>query len=182
MSLARHPADDGLPEGVSETEEHAGVGVSVTNALSSWCEVEVRREGKVWQQRYEKGHPVTKVVEKGKTKERGTTVSFMADKTIFESIEFSFDVLSNRLRELAYLNKGVRITIRDERVKKEIKEHIFLYKGGISEFIQYLNPVGLGPSSKTWPRCEPQRAHSFSMRVSPRLLSSLSTTFFLNAG
>jgi DNA gyrase subunit B len=116
-----------------------GVGVSVTNALSAWCEVEVRRDGKVWHQRYEKGHPVTKVAEKGKTKERGTTVSFMADKTIFESIEFSFDVLSNRLRELAYLNKGVRITIRDERVKKEIKEHVFLYKGGISEFIQYLN-------------------------------------------
>ncbi len=116
-----------------------GVGVSVTNALSAWCEVEVRRDGKIWQQRYQKGHPVSKVVEKGKTKERGTTVSFMADKEIFESIEFSFDVLSNRLRELAYLNKGVRITIRDERIKKEIKEHVFLYKGGISEFIQYLN-------------------------------------------
>ena len=116
-----------------------GVGVSVTNALSAWCEVEVRRDGKVWQQRYEKGHPVSKVAEKGKTKERGTTVSFLADKTIFESVEFSFDVLSNRLRELAYLNKGVRITIRDERTKKEIKEHVFLFKGGISEFIQYLN-------------------------------------------
>jgi DNA gyrase subunit B len=116
-----------------------GVGVSVTNALSAWCEVEVRRDGKIWRQRYEKGRPVTKVLEKGKTKERGTSVSFLADKEIFESIEFSFDVLSNRLRELAYLNKGVRITIRDERIKKEIKEHVFLYKGGISEFIQYLN-------------------------------------------
>ena len=116
-----------------------GVGVSVTNALSAWCEVEVRRDGKIWRQRYEKGRPVTKVAEKGKTKERGTSVSFLADKEIFESIEFSFDVLSNRLRELAYLNKGVRITIRDERIKKEIKEHVFLYKGGISEFIQYLN-------------------------------------------
>lgn len=116
-----------------------GVGVSVTNALSAWCEVEVRRDGKIWHQRYEKGRPATKVTEKGKTKERGTTVSFLADKEIFESIEFSFDVLSNRLRELAYLNKGIRITIRDERIKKEIKEHVFLYKGGISEFIQYLN-------------------------------------------
>ncbi len=116
-----------------------GVGVSVTNALSAWCEVEVRRDGKIWHQKYEKGRPVTKVTEKGKTKERGTTVSFLADKEIFGKTDFSFDVLSNRLRELAYLNKGVRITIRDERVKKEIKEHIFLYKGGIAEFIQYLN-------------------------------------------
>lgn len=116
-----------------------GVGVSVTNALSSWCEVEVRRDGKVWHQRYEQGRPASKVAEKGKTKERGTTVSFMPDKQIFEKIEFSFDVLSNRLRELAYLNKGIRIVIRDERVKKDIKEHVFLYKGGISEFIQYLN-------------------------------------------
>ncbi len=116
-----------------------GVGVSVTNALSKWCEVEVRRDGKTWHQRYEQGKPVTKVTEKGKAKDRGTTVSFMPDKEIFEKIEFSFDVLSNRLRELAYLNKGVRITIRDERVKKDIKEHVFLYKGGIAEFIQYLN-------------------------------------------
>jgi len=116
-----------------------GVGVSVTNALSKWCEVEVRRDGKKWHQRYEQGRPATKVTEKGKTKERGTTVTFMPDKEIFEKTEFSFDVLSNRLRELAYLNKGIRITIRDEREKKDIKEHIFLYKGGISEFIQYLN-------------------------------------------
>ncbi|MDD3293280.1 MAG: DNA topoisomerase (ATP-hydrolyzing) subunit B [Geobacteraceae bacterium] len=116
-----------------------GVGVSVTNALSEWCEVEVRRDGKIWHQRYERGLPATKVAEKGKTKERGTTVSFLPDKEIFEKTEFSFDVLSNRLRELAYLNKGIRITIRDERDKKDIKEHIFIYKGGISEFIQYLN-------------------------------------------
>ncbi|HOW58765.1 MAG TPA: DNA topoisomerase (ATP-hydrolyzing) subunit B [Candidatus Omnitrophota bacterium] len=116
-----------------------GVGVSVTNALSQWCEVEVRRDGKIWHQRYEQGRPATKVTEKGKTKERGTTVRFLPDKEIFEKTDFSFDVLSNRLRELAYLNKGVRITIRDERVKKDIKEHVFLYKGGISEFIQYLN-------------------------------------------
>ncbi len=116
-----------------------GVGVSCTNALSEWCEVEVKRDGKIWMQKYERGRPASKVIEKGKTKERGTTVSFMPDKQIFEKIDFSFDVLSNRLRELAYLNKGVRITIRDERTKKDIKEHVFLYKGGISEFIQYLN-------------------------------------------
>lgn len=116
-----------------------GVGVSCTNALSEWCSVEVRRDGKIWAQRYEKGRAASKVIEKGKTKERGTTVTFLPDKEIFEKIDFSFDVLSNRLRELAYLNKGVRITIRDERVKKDIKEHVFIYKGGISEFIQYIN-------------------------------------------
>lgn len=116
-----------------------GVGVSCTNALSAWCDVQVRRDGKIWQQRYEKGRAVSKVIEKGKTKERGTTVTFLPDKEIFEKTEFSFDVLSNRLRELAYLNKGVRITIRDERTKKDIKEHVFVYKGGISEFIQYIN-------------------------------------------
>ncbi len=116
-----------------------GVGVSVTNALSSWCEVEVRRDGKVWKQKYEKGHPVSKVEEKGKTKERGTKVSFLPDAEIFEKITFSFDTLSNRLRELAYLNKGIKISIRDERDKKDIKEHLFIYKGGISEFIQYIN-------------------------------------------
>ncbi|HNX69229.1 MAG TPA: DNA topoisomerase (ATP-hydrolyzing) subunit B [Candidatus Omnitrophota bacterium] len=116
-----------------------GVGVSCTNALSEWCEVEVRRDGKAWHQRYERGRPASKVIEKGKTKERGTTVSFMPDKEIFEKTELSFDTLSNRLRELAFLNKGIRITIRDDRDKKDIKEHIFLYKGGISEFIQYIN-------------------------------------------
>ena len=116
-----------------------GVGVSVTNALSEWLEVEVRRDGQVYQQSYKKGHPVSKVTVTGKTKERGTTVTFKADKEIFESIEFSFDTLANRLRELAFLNRGVRIAIRDERIKKEVKEHIFFYKGGISEFIEYLN-------------------------------------------
>ncbi len=116
-----------------------GVGVSVTNALSEWCEVEVRRDGKVYRQTYRRGHPATKVVVGEKTKERGTTVTFKPDKQIFENIEFSYDTLSNRLRELAFLNRGIRITIRDERNRKEIKEHIFLYKGGISEFIEYLN-------------------------------------------
>jgi DNA gyrase subunit B len=116
-----------------------GVGVSVTNALSEWCEVEVRRDGNVYYQSYERGKPTSKVSMKGKAKERGTTVTFMPDKQIFASIDFSFDTLSNRLRELAFLNKGIRITIRDERAKKETKEHIFLYKGGISEFIGYIN-------------------------------------------
>ncbi len=113
-----------------------GVGVSVTNALSEWCEVEVSRDGNVYRQKYEKGRPTTKVTIVGKSKATGTTVTFKADKEIFEKIEYSFDTLSNRLRELAFLNKGVEISIKDERAKKE---HTFKYKGGISEFIEYLN-------------------------------------------
>jgi len=116
-----------------------GVGVSVTNALSETCLVEVMRDGKIYRQKYEKGKPVSKVQETGKTKNRGTKVTFKPDGEIFPDITFSFDTISNRLRELAFLNKGIRITIRDERDKKQIKEHAFLYKGGIAEFIQYLN-------------------------------------------
>jgi DNA gyrase subunit B len=116
-----------------------GVGVSVTNALSEWCEVLVKRDGKTYRQKYERGLVASKVEVVGKASGTGTTVTFLADKKIFESIEFSFDTLSNRLRELAFLNKGIRILIRDERVKKDIKEHVFFYKGGISEFIQYIN-------------------------------------------
>jgi DNA gyrase subunit B len=116
-----------------------GVGVSVTNALSEWCEVEVHRDGQIHKQSYKCGKAVSKVEVTGKTKQRGTTVSFMADKSIFDTVNFSFDVLSKRLRELAFLNKGIRISIRDERDKKDIKEHIFQYKGGITEFISYLN-------------------------------------------
>lgn len=116
-----------------------GVGVSVTNALSEWLEVEVRRDGGIYAQEYKKGKPVSKVQNTGKTKDHGTSVSFMPDKEIFSTIDFSYDVLSNRLRELAFLNKGIKVSIRDERNKKEIKENIFLYKGGISEFIEYLN-------------------------------------------
>ncbi len=116
-----------------------GVGVSVTNALSEWCEVEVKRDGGIHQQSYERGKPVSKVKVTGKTKDHGTTVSFLPDKQIFPVIEFSYDVLANRLRELAFLNKGIKVVLRDERHKKDIKEQIFLYKGGISEFIEYLN-------------------------------------------
>ncbi len=116
-----------------------GVGVSVTNALSEWCEVEVHREGKKYVQSYEKGKPTSKVDVKGATKKRGTTVTFKPDATIFSTVEYSFDILSKRMRELAFLNKGIRITLRDERVKKGTKEAVFLYKGGIAEFITFLN-------------------------------------------
>lgn len=116
-----------------------GVGVSVTNALSEWCEVEVKRDGAIHEQRYERGWPKGKVKVTGKTKDHGTTVSFLPDKQIFPVTEFSFDILANRLRELAFLNRGIKVVLRDERSKKEIKEQVFLYKGGISEFIEYLN-------------------------------------------
>ncbi len=114
-----------------------GVGVSCVNALSELFEVEVKRDGKIYHQKYEKGKPVTKVVEIGKTKKRGTTVTFKPDKDIFETVEFNFDILSKRLRELAFLNKGIEISIRDER--GEGKEHLFKYKNGISEFVSYIN-------------------------------------------
>ncbi len=113
-----------------------GVGVSVVNALSEWLEVEVKREGRVFQQKYRRGHPVTKLEVIGKTRKTGTRVTIKPDKQIFPEIDFSFDILSNRLRELAFLNRGAAITIKDERSGKE---HQFQYKGGISSFVEHLN-------------------------------------------
>jgi len=113
-----------------------GVGVSVTNALSEWCEVKVHRDGNIHLQKYEAGKPVSKVSVIGKTKTTGTIVSFKSDDSIFGKAELSFDTLSNRLRELAFLNKGIEISILEEKTKKE---HKFKYKGGIVEFIEYLN-------------------------------------------
>ncbi|MFN3966272.1 MAG: DNA topoisomerase (ATP-hydrolyzing) subunit B [Endomicrobiia bacterium] len=113
-----------------------GVGVSVVNALSEWMVVEVYRDGKIYTQRYERGKPVTPVEKKGNTDDTGTKVTFLPDSEIFKTINFSFDVLSNRLRELAFLNPGTKITIIDER---EDKEHTFNYEGGISAFVKFLN-------------------------------------------
>ncbi len=113
-----------------------GVGVSVVNALSEWLEVEVYRDGKIWQQTYDRGKPRADIIAKGKTDEHGTKVTFKADFKIFDSHKFSFDVISNRLRELAFLNAGIRITIIDER---DDKKHIFLYEGGIGQFVKFLN-------------------------------------------
>ena len=114
-----------------------GVGVSVVNALSSWLVVEVRREGSLWTQRYERGVPVTDVQKVGASEGTGTTVSFMPDSEIFETLEFSFDTLSQRLRELAFLNNGVRIYIEDEHTKS--RKHDFRYEGGIREFVKHMN-------------------------------------------
>lgn len=113
-----------------------GVGVSVVNALSEWLEVKIDRDGRVYHQRYEKGKTVSSLTVIGKTKKTGTTVTFKPDRTIFQTTQFSFDVLSDRLRELAFLNKGIEIIIRDEKTEKE---HVFKYKGGIASFVEHLN-------------------------------------------
>jgi len=115
-----------------------GVGVSVVNALSEWLEVEIRRDGKVWQQSFRRGKPVAPLGETGKTRSTGTKVTFLADGKIFETTEYNFDTLSKRLRELAFLNKGLRITLEDER---DGKRHEFYYKGGIVEFVTFLNKI-----------------------------------------
>ncbi len=114
-----------------------GVGVSVVNALSKKLELEIRRDGKLFRQSYACGDPLTPLQEVGETKKRGTKITFLPDDTIFETTDFSFDVLSQRLRELAFLNAGVRITIADER--EEGKHHDFHYEGGIVSFVEYLN-------------------------------------------
>ena len=115
-----------------------GVGVSVTNALSEWCEVWVHRDKKSYFQRYKRGVPESKVEAVGTSTATGTITRFKADKQIFEDINYSFDILSNRLRELAFLNKGVEIRIADERASKP-KTHEFKFEGGVKSFIEYLN-------------------------------------------
>ncbi|HKR63486.1 MAG TPA: DNA topoisomerase (ATP-hydrolyzing) subunit B [Thermoanaerobaculia bacterium] len=113
-----------------------GVGVSVVNFLSEWLELEIHRDGNVWRQRYERGLP-TKPIDKGeKTQNRGTRVTFKADAEIFSVTEMNFDTLSQRLRELAFLNSGIQIEIADERSDKH---HEFRYEGGIVSFVKDLN-------------------------------------------
>lgn len=149
-----HPGD---PEGrsateVALTELHAGgkfeskayrisgglhgVGVSVVNALSGWLDVEIKQNGNVYQQHYERGNPTGPLTIVGKTKGRGTKVTFKPDPEIFEILDFSYDILSQRLRELAFLNKGLKITLIDERSEKK---QVFHYSGGIVSFVEHLN-------------------------------------------
>ncbi len=113
-----------------------GVGVSVVNALSDWLEVEVKRDGKVYHQRYERGKTASKLTVIGKSSSTGTKVTFKADKEIFQNINYSYDILSQRLRELAFLNKGLEIVLNDERQEKEV---VFKFTGGIVSFVEYLN-------------------------------------------
>ena len=114
-----------------------GVGVSVVNALSRTLDLEIRRDGNIWRQSYQRGEPQAPLEVTGTTRKRGTKITFMPDEEIFETTEFSFDVLSQRLRELAFLNAGVRIKITDDRTVG--KSHEFYYEGGVNSFVEYLN-------------------------------------------
>lgn len=113
-----------------------GVGVSVVNALSEWLEVEVRRDGHIYRQTYCRGEPTSELKVIGETEETGTTVRFIPDREIFQERDFSFDTLGQRLRELAFLTRGLRITLRDKTTGQEI---VYQFHGGIVEFVENLN-------------------------------------------
>src|SRR5690606_494545 len=115
-----------------------GVGASVVNALSEWVVVEVRKDGVLYRQRYERGRPVTPVEQVGEVgpDEHGTKTTFKPDATIFESLNYNFDTLMQRFREIAYLTKGLQISFRDERTDREMS---FYFDGGIVSFVRHLN-------------------------------------------
>ena len=113
-----------------------GVGVSVVNALSEWLEVEISRDGKVYTQRYAKGKPVSPLTVIGKSRQPGTKITFKPDGEIFETTVFTFEILSNRLRELSFLNRGTTIDLLDQRNERQAT---YYYKGGINEFVEYLS-------------------------------------------
>lgn len=115
-----------------------GVGASVVNALSEWLEVQIYIDGKIYEQKYARGHVVTKLQEVGKTQEHGTYIRFKPDAEIFEDTVFQFDILKKRLRETAFLTKGLKISITDQREGKQQKKS-FHYEGGIKEFVAYIN-------------------------------------------
>jgi DNA gyrase subunit B len=115
-----------------------GVGASVVNFLSEWLRMEIRRDNGVFEQEYKRGIPVAALKKTGTSKRRGTRITFKPDHEIFTTTDFSFERLSERLREKAFLNKGIRITITDEREETE-KKHEFYYEGGIAEFVKHLN-------------------------------------------
>lgn len=116
-----------------------GVGVSVVNALSKWLEAEVRRDGKVHHQRYERGATVSKLKASGKAKKTGTKVTFYPDDEIFTAIAWDYDIISERLRELAYLNKELEITFADQREEGDRRGEVFRYKGGLSDYVKFLD-------------------------------------------
>ncbi|MBI5741285.1 MAG: DNA topoisomerase (ATP-hydrolyzing) subunit B [Nitrospirae bacterium] len=154
IPTGKHPGD---PEGrtaaeIALTELHAGgkfeskaykisgglhgVGVSVVNALSEWLDLEVKQNGQVWEQHYRRGAPTGPLTLVGKTKNRGTKITFKPDTEVFDTSDFHFDTLVHRFRELAFLNKGMKITISDERVNRQ---ETFIYEGGIVSFVEHLN-------------------------------------------
>jgi DNA gyrase subunit B len=155
IPVGRHPVHDRETLEIILTDLHSGgkfddnaykvsgglhgVGLSVVNALSSALEVEVRRDGRVWQQPYAKGKPLQPIREVGRTNKTGTKLTFQADPEIFSVRSYSFDALSQRLRELAFLNPGVTIEVVDERDEKGERKHVFRYEGGISSFVEHLN-------------------------------------------
>src|SRR6266536_4858753 len=113
-----------------------GGGVSVVNALSEWCQFDVKRDGRLWRQRYEKGIPVTRLVDVGPAEGTGTITSFLPDLTVMETRDFSFEILAQRFREMAYLNRGMTIILIDERTDREAT---FYFEGGLVSFVRYLN-------------------------------------------
>src|SRR5690606_15315132 len=113
-----------------------GVGVSAVNATSEWLRLEIKREGKVWQQHYERGVPKAPLTAVGDTTATGTKIRFKPDPSIFTMTEFSYDTLKERLREMAFLNAGLRITLTDERPGGKTEQ--FVFKGGIREFVELL--------------------------------------------
>lgn len=115
-----------------------GVGASVVNALSTKMEVEVKRNGRIYKQSYERGKTVTPLTEIGNAKKTGSKSTFWPDPEIFDEIEYDYDTLERRLREMAFLNKGIKITLNDERDGKKKKEE-FHYEGGLKEFVKHLN-------------------------------------------
>lgn len=115
-----------------------GVGLSVVNALSEWLDVEIHQDGKIFRQTYNRGIPQRPLTEAGKTTKRGTKIAFMPDSDIFDSVDFNYDSIRSRLREVAFLNKGLRILVSDARPGRERKDE-FMFKGGIVEFVEYLN-------------------------------------------
>jgi DNA gyrase subunit B len=154
IPTGKHPGD---PEGrsaaeIAMTELHAGgkfeskaykisgglhgVGVSVVNALSEWLDLEVKQNGQVWEQHYKRGFPTEPLTQVGKTKNKGTKITFKPDTEVFDTSDFHYDTLVNRFRELAFLNKGLTITVSDERTNKK---ETFFYEGGVVSFVEHLN-------------------------------------------
>lgn len=116
-----------------------GVGASVVNALSTWTEVTIERDGGVYQMNFQKGKTVKKLEKIGESKKTGTLVRFLADDTIFESLDYEYEVLEKRFREIAFLTKGLKITIEDKRDEENIKKSEFCYEGGLISFVEFLN-------------------------------------------